>query len=477
MSIFNKFFTKFAYKFPKGYPDMDNPNDVALLESLISEATNFKFKLNEVTALTKRELEKDATFRGGVKEPRVNILLKKIKNDEPLTLVDGSEFIVDNKEEVIQALGNPIPAKGIELKDKEGSTITTSKLAKTAEFGGGGGMRGGSDVTKAAENAQCIANAIRYSKGGDITSDDITEENIESSKSDVDGDGFNEGKELLLGNPGWLNSSVNIANELASVYSGPFIQNRGSAWVKNLEAAVKPFLKDVGIKDINKWNPADIWMVAPSEMNIEWPNNLGEINALLLEKYNEGTIIGVSLKKAEKSAKLKVTNLQKPESVKYEGIAVSPRNAKGFITFSDGGSMEFRNFGGDTGFMGELEGTGAAAGKVGYGYIKSVLDKYDVEVSSPKTIRTQASEEDPDFKTKFKELWDKTEGLDPNDFESNYNARPTPKSNQAWRISKYLALELINAIDKSEDKNEIIDAFVRYASSQGDESSVFVKAS
>ena len=139
MDIFDKFFTKFAYKFPKGYPDMDNPSDVALLESLISETTNFKFKLTEVTALTKRELEKDATFRGGIKEPRVNILLKKIKNDEPLTLVDGSEFIVDNKEEVIQALGNPIPAKGIELKDKEGNVITTSKLAKTAEFGDGDG--------------------------------------------------------------------------------------------------------------------------------------------------------------------------------------------------------------------------------------------------------------------------------------------------------------------------------------------------
>ena len=189
MDIFDKFFTKFAYKFPKGYPDMDNPSDVALLESLISETTNFKFKLTEVTALTKRELEKDATFRGGIKEPRVNILLKKIKNDEPLTLVEGSEFRVDNKEEVIQALGNPIPAKGIELKDKEGNVITNSKLAKTDEYGGVGGRRGGSDVTKAAENAQCIANAIRYSKGGDITPEDITEENIESSKNDVDGDG------------------------------------------------------------------------------------------------------------------------------------------------------------------------------------------------------------------------------------------------------------------------------------------------
>ena len=40
MSIFDKFFTKFAYKFDKGYPDMNNDQDVLLLESLISEAIN-----------------------------------------------------------------------------------------------------------------------------------------------------------------------------------------------------------------------------------------------------------------------------------------------------------------------------------------------------------------------------------------------------------------------------------------------------
>ena len=67
MSIFDKFFTKYSYKFPKGYPDMDDPNDVLLLESLISEATNFKFKLAEVTALTKRELEKDLLLEEALK--------------------------------------------------------------------------------------------------------------------------------------------------------------------------------------------------------------------------------------------------------------------------------------------------------------------------------------------------------------------------------------------------------------------------
>ena len=37
MDIFDKFFTRFAYKFDKGYPDMDNPSDVTLLESLFEQ--------------------------------------------------------------------------------------------------------------------------------------------------------------------------------------------------------------------------------------------------------------------------------------------------------------------------------------------------------------------------------------------------------------------------------------------------------
>lgn len=49
MNIFDKFFTKFSYKFDKGYPDMNNDQDVLLLESLISEAIGEKFSLKEAT--------------------------------------------------------------------------------------------------------------------------------------------------------------------------------------------------------------------------------------------------------------------------------------------------------------------------------------------------------------------------------------------------------------------------------------------
>ena len=44
MNIFDKFFTKYGYKFPKGYPDMNNEQDILLLESLLHELDiDFRF--------------------------------------------------------------------------------------------------------------------------------------------------------------------------------------------------------------------------------------------------------------------------------------------------------------------------------------------------------------------------------------------------------------------------------------------------
>jgi hypothetical protein len=46
MNIFDKFFKKFSYKFDKGYPDMNNSQDVLLLESLF-EKLGIEVQLNE----------------------------------------------------------------------------------------------------------------------------------------------------------------------------------------------------------------------------------------------------------------------------------------------------------------------------------------------------------------------------------------------------------------------------------------------
>ena len=473
MSVFDKFFERYSYKFPKGYPDFTNKQDILILENILDEIDLFE------TALSPSELSKDATLSGGVKMPRIEILIKKINNGEELELNNGSKFVVDNKKEVLSQLkGKTRITTAISLIDKDGNKITTSNLKKTSEFGGGGGMRGGSALTGKAESAQCIVNQIRYSSD-EIEVDNVTEEAINSTKGKVAITDFDGAAELLLNNPGWLNSSVSIANELASKYSGPFIQNRGSDWVKNLEAAVKPKLKEVGIKDINKWSPADIWMVAPDEMNINWPDTLSEINTLLLEKYNKGKIIGVSLKKAGNNASLKVFNDPTIETTKYEYKGIDPRvnAAKAYILFDDA-SIEFRNFGGLTGFMGEIIGKKAAGGKVGYSIVKKALNDNGIELSSPKEIKNQVVENDPEFKVKFKKLWNETEGLDSTDFERNYtNPKKTPNQNLLYRVSKYLALEVVNAISKSDDPSEIINDLINYASSSTNASAVFVKAS
>ena len=478
MDVLDLFFKKYSYKFPKGYPDMNNEQDVLLLESILREL-EIGVDLEE-TKLSPAELSKDATFSGGRKIPRIEILIDKITNKESLELENGGSFTVTDIEKVLSQLkGKTKVDKAIVLGvNEDGKTITTSDLKKTADFGGGGGMRGGSELTAQAESAQCIANAIRYSTG-EITEEDITNEAIQNSKSKVEVTDFDSASNLLKTNKGWLISSVSIANALASQYPGSFIHNRGSEWVQRLNNKVKPFLKEVGIQDINKWNPADIWMVSPDELDIEWPNNLGEINVLLLEKFNEGKIIGVSLKKADKNVTLKVFNAGASEGKKYEmkGVDVSPSHAKAYVILDDGSKIEFRNFNALTGFMGELGLKKAAGGKVGYTIIKKAFNDNGFSLSSPNEIKDEVLNEDPKFKDKFEKLWKNISELSSADFDQYYDdPKKTINQKYSYRISKFLALEIINALNKAENPNEIISDLIGYASSQTKESSVFVKA-
>ena len=53
MDNITKHLNRIAYKFPKGYPDMNNAQDVLLLETLMSEFLGEKFNLNELTVSPK----------------------------------------------------------------------------------------------------------------------------------------------------------------------------------------------------------------------------------------------------------------------------------------------------------------------------------------------------------------------------------------------------------------------------------------
>ena len=48
MDVLDKFFQKYSYKFPKGYPDMNNEQDINLLADLL-ENIDINLNLNEET--------------------------------------------------------------------------------------------------------------------------------------------------------------------------------------------------------------------------------------------------------------------------------------------------------------------------------------------------------------------------------------------------------------------------------------------
>ena len=88
MNVIDKFLNKIAYKFPKGYPDMNNDQDVLLLESLISEVIGEKFILNE-KALLWNDVAGESR-----KLIRLTIIADKITAKTPFTLQDGDKEVV-----------------------------------------------------------------------------------------------------------------------------------------------------------------------------------------------------------------------------------------------------------------------------------------------------------------------------------------------------------------------------------------------
>ena len=143
MNVFDKFFQKFAYKFPKGYPDMNNEQDILLFENILSE-----LGLYEVfRQLSFGDLKK----RGG---PRFKILADKIKNGIPFSLTNGESTPLQFINPEHMAVFNSADETAIKnlatgninlfpfFKDDAGNEYSFSDLLKDATFGGKGAGSG-----------------------------------------------------------------------------------------------------------------------------------------------------------------------------------------------------------------------------------------------------------------------------------------------------------------------------------------------
>jgi len=107
MDILEQFIRNIAYKFPKGYPDMKNDQDILILEN---ELKKLGIDLTEIS-LSPKELEKPYPSRNelsGKYADRGERFLEKILQGSEFELNDGSTIKIDPKasSELVDALKN-----------------------------------------------------------------------------------------------------------------------------------------------------------------------------------------------------------------------------------------------------------------------------------------------------------------------------------------------------------------------------------
>lgn len=469
MNLIDRAILEWSYKTEKGYPDLNNENDLKVFESL------FGFSLYEST-LGPSDLAKPAGSGENRGKQRIDILIDKIKNNEPLQLAgtDQTFLVYDPDGSKVAELENWDKSKGrVVLTNREGNSITTSKLAKTSEFGGGKGSGGGSAQTDIQESSMCAVLALYY-KLGKLEESDLTSENLKSVTGDIDTTSSIEAiVKFVTENRNWVPTFISTAHLLSQYLGKGYEFHRGSSFTDSLYGMWNKHKKDNGFSMKNdKWNPSDIWAVKPEAKNVTLnSNSLEEYNNQILDLYIKGSLRGISLKKLGKEATVKILNKERAsEKEVLSNIISSPNSKDAYIETKSGASLQLRTTGGNS-FQGELKGKTANQGKIGGGVIKTFLEKQGLgPIPSQRESAQLAEKADDKFLNELKELC--------SDYFTTEIEELRLKSHD-WLNSKYQALKIAKVLKEGNSKkvSDALTDIVNYAGSQSSISSIHLKVS
>ena len=145
MDVLDKFFKKYSYKFDKGYPDMNNDQDVLLLESIFED---LGISLNE-KALNWNDIAGESR-----KLSRMTAIATKIKEKSPFTLQDSEKEVVlsfkdpsyadlftNQKVNDIRGIAGKSINNFKFFVDNRGNEYSLKQIKKTQELGGTGGSK------------------------------------------------------------------------------------------------------------------------------------------------------------------------------------------------------------------------------------------------------------------------------------------------------------------------------------------------
>jgi len=142
MDVLDKFFKKFSYKFPKGYPDINDEQDMLMLEGILKSLLGEAFNPLKFFDLQKY---------GG---PRLKVLDSKIQSGALFDMVSGEKlaltYVKPEYEELfknadaaaIKKLGGAKINSFFFFKDKNNKEYAIKDLLKNTDFGGKGAGSG-----------------------------------------------------------------------------------------------------------------------------------------------------------------------------------------------------------------------------------------------------------------------------------------------------------------------------------------------
>ena len=360
---------------------------------------------------------------------------------------------------------------------------------------GSKGSGGGAAATAIQESAQCVYAAMRYYCGDKEV---YTEEDLKCGMKHVDIGGTK--LEDIMGLPKeWKEGSQKGANEIFEKVGGTgykFV--RGDSLLDDgaIKKAFGRVKGQTNLSSEDKWNPSDIWMVKESEISeikkhLDGENTIDCLNNALLQRFNDKSLIGISLKKIEGEPKMDIKNNQpasvrkaneKAKFVKYDLTFTSSMDV--YLYYGSGTFEKFqaRNFGGSSkgDWKLELKGKSAAQGKIQGAVVIELLKNAGFRNISQFNIPTWA-ESDPNA-SKSKEITTEIYNL-----LKKHNAKGmtgTEKNNKAdiatqdksWRYSKLAGLRFLDWLKHTcSDKDMAMKEIYLYASSQSDKSSVYYK--
>ena len=306
MDIFDKFFSEFAYKFDKGYPDMNNDQDVLLLESLISEAVGKDIILENqnLISLIKSNITgygnleasgrdtikltfSDIPNRGGTSDS-----MRKDVYDELKTLVDKEESLSDFKMEV--GGGSSLGSAVVNFNDKKYRLIVKGASSDTASD---------TDVKEALVSLFYIT---------DIDSP-FNKENYESrvnslieiAEKGIPGETSDASQKVVTylsstsddnktGNVAFINQPLSSALAIKEVYPGQKLIRTG------LFDSIRNKAQSLTGLPADKWCPGDLY-VQLGNVSLTEDDNIELINDLFNDEWGGDAkpLTAVSLKQAD----------------------------------------------------------------------------------------------------------------------------------------------------------------------------------